>query len=374
MYSLLNILLLFSIFQLSLAGVSFLFFRGENSIANKFLALFLISKAICFSGSFLGSYIESPVYGQFLILLSYSFDLLLGPSIYFYIKKSTYNEIRFNNYFYANFLPFAVGFMAVWIFCFPVIAFTVKNYSAYKLFGVFSFYGSIEFIVYSHFVVYSSLSIKLLSSYSKYVMDNFSNADVQLLRWLRILLGGFVFIWVINILDILMQLRGSAGLILSVATIGGIFVFANLIVIISVLNPEIFRDKIHSVKPKYEKTLLDESEKEKYAERLNKIITDEKIYLSGNLSLTDLAEKLNVQNHVVSQIINTTFGKNFYDYINFFRVEECKKLLTSSSHKSKTVLEIAFGCGFNSKSVFNESFKKNTGLTPTEFRKRYVVG
>lgn len=373
MYGLPNILLLFSVFQLLLVGVMLLFFRGGNSAANKFLALFLISKAICFSGNLLWSYIESPVYGQFFILLSYSFDLLPGPSIYFYIKKSTYNKVIFNRSFYANFLPFAVGFTAVWIFCFPGIGFTVRNYFAYRLFGIFPIIGLIEFIVYSHFVVYSSLSIKLLSVYRRHVKDNFSNTNLQLLRWLQVLLGGFIFIWIINILDILMQLHGLAGIIFSIASIGGIFVFANLIVIIAVRNPEIFRNKIPSVKPKYEKTLLGESEKEKYAGRLNKIMTDEKIYLSGNLGLTDLAEKLTVQNHIASQIINTTFGKNFYDYINFFRVEECKKLLTSPSHKSRTVLEIAYDCGFNSKSVFNESFKKNTGLTPTEFRKRNLA-
>jgi YesN/AraC family two-component response regulator len=53
-------------------------------------------------------------------------------------------------------------------------------------------------------------------------------------------------------------------------------------------------------------------------------MNEEKIYLSNTLSLSDIAQKLKVQNHVASQIINTGHGKNFYDFINSYRIEECK--------------------------------------------------
>ena len=64
------------------------------------------------------------------------------------------------------------------------------------------------------------------------------------------------------------------------------------------------------------------------------------------------------------------FEKNFYDLINTHRVEEAKKRLIDSNN-TKTILEILYEVGFNSKSVFNSAFKKNTGFTPTEFRKKY---
>jgi AraC-like DNA-binding protein len=76
-----------------------------------------------------------------------------------------------------------------------------------------------------------------------------------------------------------------------------------------------------------------------------------------------------VQSHIVSQIINSEFGKNFYDFVNYYRVEECKKMLADNSYSSKTILEIAYECGFNSKSVFNNSFKKLTGKTPSDYKR-----
>ena len=170
-----------------------------------------------------------------------------------------------------------------------------------------------------------------------------------------------------------MNIQSNPGRYLFILTITGIFVLTNLVVLYAIVYPELFRLKAPAIKRKYEKTLIDENEKEIYTERLNKIILADKIYLSNSLGLNDLAEKLNVQSHIASQIINSVFGKNFYDFINYFRVEESKRLLVSSSHRAKTVLEIAFECGFNSKSVFNDSFKKNTGLTPTEFRKKFQV-
>ena len=73
---------------------------------------------------------------------------------------------------------------------------------------------------------------------------------------------------------------------------------------------------------------------------------------------------------MLSQIINEYFEQNFQDYINKQRIEESKKYLLDKV-KRKTVLEILYEVGFNTKSSFNIAFKKTTGLTPTEFKKKY---
>jgi len=63
-------------------------------------------------------------------------------------------------------------------------------------------------------------------------------------------------------------------------------------------------------------------------------------------------------------------GQNFYDFINRYRILEAKQLLTNPKDPKITVLEVLYEVGFNSKSSFNTLFKKYTGLTPTEFRKK----
>jgi AraC-like DNA-binding protein len=87
----------------------------------------------------------------------------------------------------------------------------------------------------------------------------------------------------------------------------------------------------------------------------------------------DVAEKLNVSTNNLSQIINEKLGKNFYDFVNEYRVETAKELLLNPKKQHLTLLAIAFDSGFNSKSSFNNVFKKQTSLTPSEFKKQNLL-
>jgi AraC-like DNA-binding protein len=94
-----------------------------------------------------------------------------------------------------------------------------------------------------------------------------------------------------------------------------------------------------------------------------------KAYLNPDYNLQMMADDLNISKHKLSQIINSGQRKNFYKFINEFRIEEVKEKLTDSSYKHYSILGIAMECGFNSKTSFNRIFKEETGLTPTEFMK-----
>jgi YesN/AraC family two-component response regulator len=93
----------------------------------------------------------------------------------------------------------------------------------------------------------------------------------------------------------------------------------------------------------------------------------EKVFRESELSLADLARRLNTQPNYLSQVINEREGKNFYDYINSLRVEEFMHLVASPDSRKYTLLGLAQECGFNSKSSFNRYFKKVTGKSPSEF-------
>ena len=95
-----------------------------------------------------------------------------------------------------------------------------------------------------------------------------------------------------------------------------------------------------------------------------------KPFLNENLSLSLLAEKSEILQSHISQVINQHFQMHFYDFINRYRVEEAKEKLSSSDFDHLSVLGIAFDCGFKSKSSFNRYFKKHTGVSPTEFKNK----
>lgn len=117
---------------------------------------------------------------------------------------------------------------------------------------------------------------------------------------------------------------------------------------------------------KVKKSRTQNLDSEFYINKLKNLMETEKLFCDEDISLNRLSEILNIRADQLSEIINNKFQKNFNQYINDFRIEEAKNLLIKD--KKRNILNIAFACGFNSKSTFNSEFKKRTGLTPKKFK------
>lgn len=102
-------------------------------------------------------------------------------------------------------------------------------------------------------------------------------------------------------------------------------------------------------------------------------MTEKKLYLNPDLKLHDLAIQLEVAPHLLSEKINQELNMNFYDFVNHFRIEEFKHRALAPENSHLTLLALAYDVGFNSKASFNRIFKKNTGLTPSQFLKQQEV-
>ncbi|NJO02018.1 MAG: helix-turn-helix transcriptional regulator [Bacteroidia bacterium] len=95
----------------------------------------------------------------------------------------------------------------------------------------------------------------------------------------------------------------------------------------------------------------------------------EKPHLNPDLTLGELADRVGLSTHHLSQLLNGEIGKNFFDFVNEYRINEMKEKLTDSACAHLKIEELAFSSGFNSKSVYSTAFKKMTGTTPSQFRK-----
>ena len=115
---------------------------------------------------------------------------------------------------------------------------------------------------------------------------------------------------------------------------------------------------------KYRNTKLTDQTLNLYAEKIEKAMRNEKLYTQPDLSIEKLSAHLDLPEHEVSQVINSSFRMNFFNFVNSYRLEYAMELLRNSSEHKKTMLEIAFESGFNSKSTFYTYFKKATGSTP----------
>ena len=123
---------------------------------------------------------------------------------------------------------------------------------------------------------------------------------------------------------------------------------------------------------KYEKSALSAELSEQYRERIEALCALEKPYPESDLTLAELAQRLAMPQHHLSQMLNAHFGQNFFDFINQRRVEEVKRCLRDPRYASQTILEVGLASGFSSKATFNAAFKKITGTTPSNYRRAAV--
>ncbi|MDR0789163.1 MAG: helix-turn-helix domain-containing protein [Bacteroidales bacterium] len=111
-----------------------------------------------------------------------------------------------------------------------------------------------------------------------------------------------------------------------------------------------------------------EAEKQAIAQMIALFETD-KVYRRKELTANDLATMLNINKNLITKLTNTYFHKTLPALLNEYRIKEAVNLLTdqkTSNYKMEAISDI---CGFNTRQVFHAAFKKETGLTPNDFRK-----
>jgi AraC-like DNA-binding protein len=225
-------------------------------------------------------------------------------------------------------------------------------------------------------IIYVVLTYILLFKHKKRILTQFSNQEKINLNWLRLLLYGMGITWGIIILGGSDKwiFSTSAFLLVFFGFFGikqvGIFTDQNIEIEskekLIIEEPKTIEPNIE--KKKYAKSSLNENTANEIDRKLQHLMTTERLFIEPELTLTDLATRLEIHPNHLSQVINLK-GANFYDYINTLRIEEFKRLISLPENKKYSILGLAYECGFNSKSAFNRYFKKSTGLSPSEYLK-----
>ena len=144
----------------------------------------------------------------------------------------------------------------------------------------------------------------------------------------------------------------------------------------SLVQPEIYivdsiengRNRDDENQKSYKKSGLTDEKAEQCLSALLNLFETEKIYKNSNLTLRELSDISNISVHNISEVLNTKLNQSFYDFVNKYRVQEVQQKIMDGKSKYYNFLSLAFDAGFSSKSSFNTTFKKITGLTPTEFK------
>lgn len=131
----------------------------------------------------------------------------------------------------------------------------------------------------------------------------------------------------------------------------------------------IYGDSVIVAKESQKKQLLDDKTAIQFADKLSDHLSANKPFLDTNLSLRSLSDQIEIHPNQLSWLLNNIVGKSFSQYINHYRVEEFKKISKDPQNEHLTLVSLAYDSGFNSKTVFNTYFKRETGLTPKQFLK-----
>ncbi|MEM8900261.1 MAG: helix-turn-helix domain-containing protein [Bacteroidota bacterium] len=127
------------------------------------------------------------------------------------------------------------------------------------------------------------------------------------------------------------------------------------------------------IREKYQSFHLPEARKEQLLSQVLSLMEEEKMYRDQELSLVSLSARLSVPPRYLSQIINEKKKQNFSDFINQYRIEEAKHILTKESYQRFSLSGIASEVGFSSRQSFHQAFKKFTGMTPGKYRETHPV-
>ncbi|MBN1397068.1 MAG: AraC family transcriptional regulator [Bacteroidetes bacterium] len=232
-------------------------------------------------------------------------------------------------------------------------------------------YWSYKILLHVQIASYLFASGCLLINYRKRLKDIYSSIEKIDLSWCNLLLAGIAAMWIIDILNwILFSFQ--------VITVDErkYFLVSSLLINLSFTLAVVYMGLIRtegfsgiSMPVRYAGYLMKPEECEAIIKKLNELMKREKPHLLPSLTIEELSKRINVPVKKISQAINTYFNKNFFEYINSYRIETVKERMLDTDYKNHKLLSLAFDSGFNSKSVFNAAFKKHTGLTPKEFKR-----
>ncbi len=372
MDELIQLIAIITMFQLGVFVVYLLAGEQRKRLINIRLAVFLTCNFLYLAGFLLSYFVLSlPEFFYIAYVVLMSSGWFFGPTLLFYtetVLNGDTNSEKLNN---LHFLPWLVILSVKLVFIINSITAGVPhNGSLPKIVQTI-----IQVAFFIQILVYLIFILARIYTSREEAKNYISSFQRTAYSFLLLVVFGFFAMWVIDLINFILHIAsGEYYTFLILLSVLINLIFANILIIRGLKEYHlILTTEKQNNKPRYQKSVLSSEDVHNSGERLKKILQEEKIYLDPDLSINRLAEKVGLPVKELSRVINEYFGVNFYDLINRYRIDEARRIMESSDGMNKTILEILYEAGFNSKSVFNNSFKKYTGITPTQFRRSISV-
>ncbi|MBC7947983.1 MAG: helix-turn-helix transcriptional regulator [Chitinophagaceae bacterium] len=309
--------------------------------------------------------------------LSYYLPLLYGPLIYLFVRQLLLNK-RVRAFDLLHFVPFVILFANLVV---------QRIYApSWDWAGLLDRSDSGLTLQLVSLAIYHYIAWQHWQLHRDRLKDRFSDTERLQVNWIRkFIVTSYIACSIVSMAIFLLYMTYPRGMEYR-------FAFASLTLFIywvsytALTTPSVFsvikgfslRDNparvlpalvVHRPTKKYSNSGLAQEEVSTIKSTIQSIMDEKKPYLDPALTINDLAALARCNRHHLSQVLNESIQRSFYDYVNYYRVEEAKLLLHDPSRASHKIASIAYDAGFNSLSTFNEVFRKTTGQTPSQYRK-----
>lgn len=339
--------------------------KDQNKSANKVLVQILLITSLVLAGRMIIAH-------QFVLhifkWLSFtdSIIFLLGPFTYLYVRRLIVESSSAYKLPWWHYIPVIIYSLT---FIYLNVIDQETKMRLYQERYLYWFFNGYEVIGLASHFFYLTKSFSLLRRYrleEKRRLSNKQDFHRFLLLYL-ITITICMFLWLFSYINA--YYFRNVSLIISYDTIWiTVPFFIYIVGYFSLKQPELFRIvkqepmKVHSKR-------LNDFEATQLKISLKNLLKDEQVFLENNLTLGELAKRLNASANDVSWLLNNEYKASFYDFINEYRIKEFINRIHVNSHAHQTILSIAMDVGFNSKSTFNKVFKVQVGVTPSEYIK-----
>jgi AraC-like DNA-binding protein len=360
---LLNSLSRIIVFLLAFFSFFLLTVKTTKKKSNQLFSVFLLLVAIDISAFFLNDWFSKQ---PFIEILRITSTLLQMPVFYFYVLSVCYANFTFK-------VKDATHTFLFLLFYFGLIASDCSKKSIF----VFQIVSEIQYFFYMLLILFA------LKKYKRIYLENYTNAENLNYKWLLQMTSVLLFAHLFVLSKFFIQFTNNTNLILLLNVI--VIITALLVscyfVLKALYQPQLFRGIEQSNPPiskyikKEDKVLTYEItlENNKKIELLQQFMTNKEPFLDPDLTIQKLASQIAFSQKELSTLINHHMGKHFFDFINEYRVLKAMSILKDPVEKDLTILEILYQVGFNSKSSFNTAFKKQSNVTPLEYRKQSLL-
>lgn len=388
-YSLFDLLLLFSAFQGLQLIVAIPTIQNYNRRANRWLVITIAAASLAVLLQVVGTYREVAQAVTKILLLPDFIFFLYAPLFYFYLRKLLFNARSFSSRWWLHFVP-SIGLFFAYLPFFLMNATQFQYKIINQDWDLRIVFVSVGVLALSWNTYYWFLFNRAIQFYREQYRSHYSyEQNLNYLRtvlvlqaaclglWLfSFLLAGFGRVFSFEVTTIVERSVDGIWLAFSTITyfVGYFAIHQPEVFKVAPQSFSIFDDILESpVESRPNGILIEEppgapdENLQLWKEKVEAFMQKNKTYTNPQLSLAELATKLKMPPHQLSKVINEGFGKNFFDFVNTYRVEEFKRRVEDPRFKHYTLLSIAYDVGFNSKTAFNRSFKKITNQIPRDY-------